>query len=55
MLVYEATKEEFMTSVELGSICEEIYEVYQLKNRKVKQIPDKILGEFNGIHVQGLE
>ena len=31
MLVYEATKEEFMTSVELGSICDEIYEVYQTK------------------------
>ena len=31
MLVYEATKEEFMTSVELGSICDEIYEVYQAK------------------------
>ena len=31
MLVYEATKEEFMTSVELGSICDEIYEGYQAK------------------------
>ena len=31
MLVYEATKDEFMTSVELGSICDEIYEVYQSK------------------------
>ena len=31
MLVYESTKEEFMTSVELGSICDEIYEVYQAK------------------------
>ena len=37
MLVYEATKEEFMNSVLMGSITDEIYDIYQQKIGKSAQ------------------
>lgn len=37
MLVYEATKSQFMDSVECGSITDEIYDVYKQKIGKSSQ------------------
>ena len=34
MIVYEATKEEFCDSVLVGSITDEIYDVYNQPNRR---------------------